>query len=161
MVYIGIFDFGTGLDQIYPPENEILLDKSYSGKGGMIKWKTEKASQSGYLNLISILGNRNSDVSPRAYGIAYAYAEVESPDDREVKMTLGSNDGSKMWINNEVVYDRHVPRNAVADQEMLTVNFKKGINKILVKVENLGASWGLFIRVVNPEEDFQIIQFDD
>ena len=158
---IGIFDYGTGLDNIYPPESEMQLDKSYSGKGGMIKWETEKASSSGYLNLITILGKRNADVSPRAFGIAYAYAEVESLDDREVKMTLGSNDGAKMWINNEVVYNRHVPRNAVADQEMLTVKFKKGINKILVKVENLGASWGLYIRVVNPKEDLKILQFED
>lgn len=158
---IGTFDFGTGLDQIYPPESEILLDKSYSGKGGMVKWKTENVSKSGYLNLITILSNRNAAVSPRAEGIAYAYAEVESPDDREVKMTLGSNDGAKMWINNEVVYNRHVARNAVADQEIFSVKFKKGINKILVKVENLGASWGLFLRVVNPKEDLKIVQYED
>ena len=158
---IGIFDYGTGLDNIYPPESEIQLDKSYSGKGGMVKWETENASKSGYLNLITILGKRNADVSPRTYGIAYAYAEVESPDDREVKMTLGSNDGAKVWVNNEVVYNRHVPRNAVADQEMLTVKFKKGINKILVKIENLGASWGLYLRVVNTNNELQIRQFED
>lgn len=158
---IGTFDFGTGLDNTYPPESEILLDKSYSGKGGMVKWETEKASSSGYLNLISILSKRNADVSPRAEGIAYAYAEVESPDDREVKMTIGSNDGAKMWINNEVVYDRHVARNAVADQEMLTVKLKKGTNKILVKIENLGASWGLYLRVIDPNKKLKIRKFED
>ena len=158
---IGIFDFGIGLDNIYPPENEIQLDKSYKGKGGMIKWETEIASKSGYLNLITILSKRNAAVSPRTYGIAYAYAEVESPDNREVKITFGSNDGAKMWINNEVVYNVHKGRNAVADQEMLTVNFKKGKNKILVKIENLGASWGLYLRIVNLENELQIRQFED
>ena len=158
---IGVFDFGTGLDNIYPPENEIQLDKSYDGKGGMVKWETENASKSGYLNLINILSKRNAAVSPKAEGIAYAYAEVESPDDREVKITLGSNDGAKMWINDEVVYNKHVGRNAVADQEMLTVKFKKGKNKILVKIENLGASWGLYLRIVNLNNELQIRQFED
>ncbi len=60
-----------------------------------------------------------------------------------MKLTLGSNDGAKMWINDEVVYNKHVPRNAIPDQEVMKVKFQKGKNKILVKVENLGASWGL------------------
>ena len=158
---IGTFDFGSGLENIYPPESEILFSERYSGKGGMVKWETENISSSGYLNLISIMSKRNTNVSPRAEGIAYAYAEVESPDDREAKMTLGSNDGAKMWINNEVVYNKHAARNAIADQEMLTVKLTKGKNKILVKIENLGASWGLFLRVINPKNDLEIIQFED
>lgn len=158
---IGTFDFGSGLETIYPPESEIQLDKSYNGKGGMVKWETENSSSSGYLNLITIMSKRNANVSPRAEGIAYAYAEVESPDDREVKMTLGSNDGAKMWLNSEVVYNKHVARNAIADQEMLTVNFKKGNNKILVKVENLGASWGLYLRIIDPQKDLELIKFEN
>jgi len=158
---IGPFNFGTGLETVYPPENEIQFDKSYSGKDGMIKWKTENISSSGYLNLISIIGERSKTVNPRAEGIAYAYAEIESPDDREVKFTIGSNDGAKMWVNDEVVYNIHVGRNAVADQEMLLAKFKKGKNKILVKVENLGASWGLYLRIVDPNKDLEIIQFEN
>ena len=158
---IGIFDFGSGLDNVYPPESEFNFDKRYQGKGGEVKWKTENISSAGYLNLITIMSKRNVNISPRAEGIAYAYAEVESPDDREVKMTIGSNDGAKMWINNEVVYNKHAARNAIADQKVMTVKFQKGINKILVKIENLGASWGLYLRVVDPKKDLEIIQFKD
>lgn len=158
---IGIFDFGVGLDQIYPPENEIDFSKTYDGKRGMVKWKTEETPPSGYLNFISIFSNGNTDVNPRAEGIAYAYAEITSPDDREVKLTLGSNDGAKMWINNKVVYNIDVGRGAVADQDILTVKLKKGKNKILVKVENLGASWGLYIRIVDPQNDLKVTQFSD
>lgn len=158
---IGTFDFGTGLESIYPPENELKFDKSYSGKGGMVNWKTENISSSGYLNLISVMSKRNTDVSPRAEGIAYAYAEVKSPNDREVKLTLGSNDGAKMWINGEVVYNKHAARNAIADQEILTAKMKKGKNKILVKIENIGASWGLYLRVVDPKEELEIVHFVD
>ena len=158
---IGSFDYGKGLENIYPPENEIKFDKNYKGKGGLVKWETENISTSGYLNLISIMSKRNPEISPRAEGIAYAYAEVISPDEREVKLTLGSNDGAKMWLNNNVVYNKHVARNAVADQEILSVNFKKGTNKILVKVENIGASWGLYLRIIDPKKELEFVQFID
>jgi uncharacterized protein len=158
---IGSFDYGKGLENIYPPENEIQFDQSYSGKGGLVKWETENISSSGYLNLISIMSKRNSEISPRAEGIAYAYTEVNSPNDREVKITLGSNDGAKMWINNEVIYNKHVARNAVADQDLLSVKFNKGKNKILVKIENIGASWGLYLRIVDPKDELEFIQFED
>jgi len=158
---IGAFDFGTGLNNVYAPENEILFNKTYQGKGGMIKWETENTSTSGYLNLINVFSKRNSDISPRSEGIAYAYTEVISPDNRDVKITLGSNDGAKMWINKEVVYNKHAGRNAVADQDVFTVKFKKGENKILVKVENMGASWGLYLRIVDPENELKIKKFED
>ena len=158
---IGTFDYGKGLESIYPPENEIEFDKSYRGKGGLVKWETENISTSGYLNLISIMSKRNSDVSPRTEGIAYAYTEVSCQDEREVKIALGSNDGAKIWINDNVVYNKHVARNAVADQESFLVKFNKGRNKILVKVENIGASWGLYLRIVDPKEELEIIHFED
>ncbi len=158
---IGPFNFGVGLDEIYPPESELKFSKSYTGKGGAINWKTENIPPSGYLNLGSIISKRNPDINTRTQGIAYAYAEVTSPDDRKVEFTLGSNDGAKMWINNKVVYKLHVGRHAFADEEMLEVNLKKGINKILIKVENLGDSWGLYLRIVDPKNDLKITQFDD
>lgn len=158
---IGIFDFGTGLNNPYPPESEIDFSKSYSGKGGEVQWITERVSESGYLNLVSIFGERNPDIDPQSEGMAYAYTEVVSPDDREVKITLGSNDGAKMWINKQVVYNKHVGRNAVADHEILTVKLKKGKNTILVKIENIAASWGLYLKVLDPEKELEIKVYQD
>ena len=158
---IGAFDYGTGLDNAYAPEKEIIFDKTYQGKGGMVKWETENTTTSGYLNLISVLSKRNSNSNPRSEGIAYAYTEVISPDNRDVIISLGSNDGAKLWVNQEVVYNKHAGRNAVADQEVLTVKFKKGTNKILVKIENMGASWGLYLRIVDPENVLQIKKFGE
>jgi len=157
---IGIFDFGTGLDNIFPPENEIQFDKSYSGKGGKVEWKTENTTESGYLNLIAVFSKRNKEINPSSEGIAYAYTEVISPDNREIKITLGSNDGAKMWVNDAIIYNKHAGRNAVADHEILTVKLKKGKNKLLVKVENLGASWGLYVRIIDSKNELKIKKFN-
>lgn len=158
---IGPFNFGSGLGQKYPPETKIDFSKSYEGKGGQVSWESEKASTAGYLNFITLFRSRNENANPTDEGIAYAYAEVISPNNREVKLTLGSNDGAMVWVNGEVVYSLHVGRNAMADQDFITVNFNRGTNKILVKVENLGANWGLYLRVINPEKDFEIIKYED
>ena len=88
--------------------------------------------------------------------MAFAYAEVRSPDDRRVTLTLGSNDGAKMWLNGEVVYNKSLGRNAIADQDFLQVDLKQGVNTILVKVENLGANWGLYLRLVDPNRELSI-----
>jgi len=67
---------------------------------------------------------------------------------------------AKMWINKKLVYNLHVGRNAVADQEVLNVMLTRGVNKILVKVENLGANWGLFLRIIDPKNELKIEQFN-
>lgn len=157
---IGPFDLGTGLDYRYPPEAELNLNKALEGKGGTVRWNTENTTASGYLNLITVFGKQNPDINPRSEGIAYAYTEVVSPDSRDVKITLGSNDGAKMWVNDDIVYNVHAGRNAVADYEILKVKLKKGKNKILVKVENLGASWGLYLRIIDPENELKIHRFN-
>ena len=157
---IGPFDFGDGLNEVYPPEETIQFEKSYVGQGGkMISWTTENISESGYLNLISVFRGRYEDVSPELEAIAYAYTEVSSPDARQITITLGSNDGAKMWVNNELVYNVHAGRAAFPDQDMIPVNLKKGLNKILVKIENLGANWGLYLRMINPGKELKMQQY--
>lgn len=158
---IGIFEYGVGLEEVYPPEEVIDFDQTYIGKVGQVNWESETSSSDGYLNLINVFSKRNSDVSPKAEGIAYAYSEIESPDEREIQITLGSNDGAKLWVNHEVVYNKHVPRNAVADQEMLKIKLKKGKNRILAKIENIGASWGLYLRLVDPQNELEVTQFKE
>lgn len=153
---IGPFEFGTGLDDVFPPEKEIAFAKTYPGIDGLVGWEKEITPETGYLNFISIFNKRSKESSSDLRGMAYAYTELESPDARKITLTLGSNDGAKLWVNNEVVYNVNVGRTAVADQTFLEVSLKKGINKILVKVENLGASWGLYLRVVNPDKKIKI-----
>jgi hypothetical protein len=71
-------------------------------------------------------------------------------------MTLGSNDGAKVWVNGEVIYNEHVGRGAVADQVFLEADLKKGSNHVLVKVENLGYNWGLYLRIIDPKNELII-----
>ena len=40
--------------------------------------------------------------------LAYAYCEIESPDDKVAILALGSNDGGRAWLNGEIVWDNPV-----------------------------------------------------
>jgi len=155
---IGPFEFGEGLDQVLPPENEIDFQKRYVAIGGSVTWEKATLDETGYLNFVSIF-NKRKTAPADLRGMAYAYTEIESPENRKVTLTLGSNDGAKLWVNGKVVYNEHVGRTAVADQVFLEVSMKKGLNRVLAKVENLGANWGLYLRVVDPHRQFSIKAF--
>ncbi len=153
---IGPFEFGKGLEEIYPPEKEIDLDATYQSADGPVKWKKITTPTSGYLNFLDVFYKNPEDNPADLSAIGYAYIRVESPNDRKIQLTLGSNDGAKLWVNKKVIYNEHVGRGAVADQVFLDANLNKGVNHILVKVENLGYNWGLYLRVVDPKNELVI-----
>lgn len=157
---LGPLAYGEGLDGKYAPEESIELEEIYTGQGGKkVQWTTEITGETGQLNFISVFNNRYEDVAPEFEGMAYAYTEIYSPKGEEFTLTLGSNDGAKMWVNSEVVYNVHAGRAAFPDQDMITVKFKKGWNRILVKVENLGANWGLYLRVIDQGKELQMKEY--
>ena len=144
----GPYPFDEGLDGVHPPETE-----AYTGS-----WQKIKTDPDGYLNFISVF-SQDEAAAVDMIGMAYASTEIISPDDRDLTLTLGSNDGAKIWLNGEVIYNEHVGRSAIADQVFLKVHLKKGSNKLLAKVENLGASWGLYMRIVDKTKSVKINEF--
>jgi len=153
---IGPFPFGKGLDEIYPPEKKIEFNASYKGLNGKVQWKNVQTREDGYLDFLEQFPDKGSDY----VAMTYAYTEIVSPDERDITLTLGSNDGAKVWLNRKEIYNLHTARGAISDQEFISVHLKKGVNKVLAKVENLGASWGLFMRVVDPNEELKINEFE-
>lgn len=151
---IGPFEFGAGLDQPLSPEQDAGYDLEHETLSGRAAWQIIRTPSSGYLNFASLYGV--DGVTPRA--MAYAAVKVKSPDDRRVKLSLGSNDGAKMWVNGKVVYNFSGGRSAVPDQAIIETELKKGENRILVKVENLGANWGLYVRLVDPDKELQVLE---
>ena len=144
----GPYPFNEGLDGVHPPETE--ENKS--------RWQIIRTDPEGYVNFVSIF-SQNEAAAVDMIGMAYAYTEIISPDDRDLTLTLGSNDGAKIWLNGEVIYNEHVGRSAIADQVFLKVHLKKGNNTLLTKVENLGANWGLYMRIVDKTNSVKIKEF--
>jgi tetratricopeptide (TPR) repeat protein/transglutaminase-like putative cysteine protease len=143
---IGPFDNTgkSGFKKVYPPEEEIDLQKVYSGKDSLqIKWfKPRKTSISGFINFDSFL-------YPNNWSVGYALTYVYSPQGRVAIFKVGADDAVKVWLNDEVVIEQDVYRRAVIDQEAVAVWLSEGWNKILVKVCEKEETWGFYFRITD------------
>ncbi len=79
--------------------------------------------------------------------VAYAYATVKADEAGPYLMTLGSDEGVRVWVNGEPVHYNLVHRPIREDEDLMPVTLKKGENRILVKVEQGQGGWGFIMRM--------------
>jgi len=140
---IGPFDYKDGFRKKYPPEKKIKLNKTYKEKSWQIKWQhADDGMEDGFINFKEIFERDHWKV---AYGLIY----IDSPDEREVQFRFGSDDGSKVWLNNQEIWKLNRMDPAIFDDNKKTVILKKGYNKVLIKVLNTVGDWGFFFRVTD------------
>ena len=110
-----------------------------------VKWKkqpvTKDAARYWFIDLARSVGG-----SP---GAAYLRTNVFSPEQQEVNLELGSDDGIKVWLNGEVVHSNNVLRGCARKQDVVSVTLNKGFNKLLLKVTDNGGGWAACVRVRN------------
>ncbi len=124
---------------MYPPEKEINLKKSYSSLGKKVSWFKCTADERGFVNLNKLF-EPNDDV------IAYALAYVYAPKRMKVALSLGSDDGAKIWLNDKLIFRKHIGRGAAPDQDVMIVTLEPGWNKLLLKIEEMYGQWGFYLR---------------
>jgi hypothetical protein len=90
--------------------------------------------------------NLDLALSKDAPVLAYGYTEIEAPKEGIKILALGSNDGCRLWLNGEQIWDVPTERGLFADDDLIPVMLKKGKNTILIKVEERGNSWGFCMR---------------
>lgn len=87
--------------------------------------------------------------------VAYAYSNIYSEEDINFNIELEHNDGCKIWINDELVYEKNAdkPIHLVYDERSIEMSYKavlplkKGNNKILIKSETKGQrDWCVYMQ---------------
>lgn len=138
---------------------KILRDKEYEGgldvKGQPVKHKwrlalTGKQGWTGCENFMDFCWPKGV-IPMRDYTIAYAYTSVRAPADMDAILSTGSDDGIRVWLNGEMVLDKYIARGAAPGQEKTPVKLKKGVNQLLVKIDNQLGGAGFFVDFVNPD----------
>jgi hypothetical protein len=81
--------------------------------------------------------------------ITYAWAQIEMPQEKEAVLGIGSDDGVKVWLNGELVHEYWVCRGVGVDNDRVPVTFKKGMNQLVLKIQNQGGSWGFCCRLLD------------
>lgn len=149
---IGPFDntAGKGYEVVYEPEKQIDYSAKYMGKMGEVAW-IDHESKDGYgiVDLAVALDKHKG-------AVAYAAAEFELPEAREVDFRLGCINANKLWVNNELVTANEVYHAGMElDQYKGSARLKAGKNTILVKVcqneqeENWAQRWQFQLRVTD------------
>jgi len=80
--------------------------------------------------------------------VAYAWAQIDMPEETHGVLGIGSDDSVKIWLNGKLVHKNLVTRGVIADNDRVPVTFKKGKNQLVLKILNTGGPWGFACRLL-------------
>lgn len=99
--------------------------------------------KSNYFDFIKLL---KQDVDTQN-GNVYVACQILSSIEQDIVFFTGSDDGMKLWLNNEELYRIDAGRHVRKYDDFIRARLKKGNNFLLVKVNTKGTSWHLSIRL--------------
>jgi cellulose synthase operon protein C len=131
----------SGCDTDFGPEASLDLLATYPAKGQQARWRAlTLASLDGGVDLAAVL-------RPNRSVVAYALALLDEPAARRVTFGLGTSGAFRLWVNGERVASDDAYHPARVDQARLSVQLRRGVNRILLKVCQDGtAPLGFFLR---------------
>ena len=111
----------------FAPEQRVDLDAVYTGKNNRsVRWQFVQTANPFLV-----------PADPQEYAVYYAYTELWFDQAQELEIAVGSDDAGKLWVNDKIVWqssDALKPWRQA--EEMVKVQFQKGRNRILYRVEN-------------------------
>ncbi|MBK8836398.1 MAG: hypothetical protein IPO29_16645 [Anaerolineae bacterium] len=97
-------------------------------------------------------------LSPGENAVAYAFVWVDSPEDRGGLLGMLSDDGIAAWLNGKEIWRNKVSRavpadgpEALRDLDLPKIELKKGLNGLLLKVDQTRGEWRFKARILNPD----------
>ncbi len=83
--------------------------------------------------------------------VAYAWAQIDMPEETRGVLGIGSDDSVKVWLNGKLIHRNLVTRGVIADNDHVPVTFKKGKNQLVLKILNTGGPWGFACRLLETK----------
>lgn len=135
---IGPFPDGDkGFAKVHGPETGVVdLAKSFDTPGGTRSWQQMKTDRQ--FRLSQLLAKQDNSS-------CYAYFRIESGSRQRAHLSLGSDDGIKVWQNGTVVFTNDVLRAALPYADQVTIQLEPGSNDFLVRVRNISGDSGLYL----------------
>jgi mannan endo-1,4-beta-mannosidase len=141
-------DYLTPESAANPAELDVIaaseIEKSYKPEEIVARkpdWRLFETDVHGLLDLDRALNGSKP-------GIAYCFANLVSPNDADVQLWFGSDDGAKVWVNGRQVFQIQKARGVTRDEDKVPIHLSKGVNRLLFKIEQGDGGWGLQVRVV-------------
>jgi hypothetical protein len=135
----------NAFNRAFPPEQKVDLKAKY--QNGSLKWVARPEWVDAQVHNVFDAENAAN----------YLHRTVTVPGPVKLPLSLGSDDGIKVFLNGKQVFANNVGRGAAPDQERITLDLKSGVNHLLLKIVNGGGPSGFYFRsdltgpVIPPE----------
>jgi len=116
-------------------EANVDLGKAYGDR----KWELVEAYVDGKVHQLT---GENS--------ATYLYRTIHTGAARSLELSIGSDDGFKIWVNGKLVTDKNVTRGVAPDQDKVRADLAAGENTLLFKIANGGGGHGFYFRAQTP-----------
>ena len=110
-------------------------------KVGDYEWTPLKISAGGENNITNMTKRLGWNGNNR---VIYGVVGLDSPQEQNTRMYVGSDDAVKVWLNGELIHEEIVIRGATDYQSSFPVTLRQGKNILLIAVGNTGGGWSGF-----------------
>ncbi len=125
----------------------ITIEATYKYKDKEYIWKKDASVEGwGYVGLMGLCSQAGMDCEDIC---AFAYTKIEVPEDTTAFACIGSDDGFRLWVNQEEVAKKHVDRGMRVDEDKVELHLKKGENDILMQITQLKGGWNFCFRLTD------------
>ncbi len=134
----------------FGPEEGVDLTAIYKPDGGRTGDEAEANDEDAESKKVTWqLNTEFADGTPHVFGDQvigprYLYREILSPGARKLTLSLGSDDGIRVFLNGELVHENNVARAVAPDQESVRLSLRSGSNGLLLKIVNTGGASGFY-----------------
>jgi hypothetical protein len=87
----------------------------------------------------------------KEHAIAYACCRLTVKEATDATIWFGSNDGARILLDGEVLYESHFRIDEPPDKNRIPVELSAATHCLLVKVANYAGTWGFFLRISNRD----------
>jgi hypothetical protein len=129
--------FEAAYDKKFGPEQSLTTNTAYSIANAGGKWVAHPEYTDGK---VYVLTGENSAF--------YLFRHIHADNTEPVKLSFGSDDAIKVWLNGAQVVADKAQRSAAPDQDIVTVMLKAGDNDLLVKIVNGVQEGGFYFKLI-------------
>ena len=121
------------------------VTQEFQYKNKTYRWRRTTSDYFDMVNLNEEFHNENENV------ITYAFANIDSPDDRMVKASIGVQGKVKVLINGKEVYNSEQISPFQLDDNQFELPLKKGRNNLMLKLFNRNGDWKFSFKLPNDK----------
>jgi hypothetical protein len=127
---------------VFGPEQETKLDLTKNFGNGNQVWRFDE----------NLLDDRPNPLA-EGLNISYVARNIFAPTPRKVDISLGSDDGFKLYLNGKEIVAKNVERGLAPDQDKATLDLSAGRNFLVMKIVNTGGPSGFYHRAIRRDAE--------